>query len=331
MPTPAELLAQSFAAFQNANRIDGTRASYRKDSPSEYAAVMAYLNGGTRPGGTLTLMGQGFVLEEDARRALASPPPPSTYTHRFATFDPATDDIQATLNRFQPAGDWWLPGTPERSPWPNGGGLHEIVTPHGPGIKIRVTPEMIYPGATVTPSCVGRFVAFHGTDNSGWRGQTHTWEWTWLWPNAGNPAGWAQDWNVGSGFLLDLRRSNGAVTSVGHHLYLDYSAPVGSPKFGFRFGRHRLGATDDWEFTFAQNTIGEFPPDTPKDMKVEIKYSAGADGFIRVYTDGAKWVNYSGPTLPVGWSVWTNYNTLRIPRNRTQETHWVNHRLTISG
>lgn len=77
MSTPSELLSKSLDAFRNANRIDGTRASYRKDNPSEYASVMAYLDGGTRPGGTLTLMGQGFVLEEDARRALAALPPPA--------------------------------------------------------------------------------------------------------------------------------------------------------------------------------------------------------------------------------------------------------------
>ncbi len=74
--TPAELLAQSLAALRNANRIDGTKASYRKDNPAEYAAVMAYLDGGPRPGGNLTLMGQGLVLEEEARRALVPPPPP---------------------------------------------------------------------------------------------------------------------------------------------------------------------------------------------------------------------------------------------------------------
>jgi hypothetical protein len=82
MATPAELLAQSLDALRNANRIDGTRASYRKDNPAEYGAVLAYLDGGTRPAGTLSLMGRGLVLEEDARRALASSPPVGDATKR---------------------------------------------------------------------------------------------------------------------------------------------------------------------------------------------------------------------------------------------------------
>lgn len=76
MPTPAELLSQSLAALRDANRVDGTRASYRKDNPGEFVSVMAYLDGGPRPNLQLSLMGQGLVLEEDARRALAPAPPP---------------------------------------------------------------------------------------------------------------------------------------------------------------------------------------------------------------------------------------------------------------
>lgn len=76
MSTPAELLAQSLAKFQTANRIDGSRASYRKDSPTEYAKVMGYLAGGARPSGVVSDIGMGLMLEEDARRALVPAPPP---------------------------------------------------------------------------------------------------------------------------------------------------------------------------------------------------------------------------------------------------------------
>ncbi len=78
MPTPAELLAQSLAKFQTANRIDGNKNSYRKDNPNEYAAVMAYLAGGTRPTSVTSDMGLGLVLEEDARRALLAGPTGAT-------------------------------------------------------------------------------------------------------------------------------------------------------------------------------------------------------------------------------------------------------------
>lgn len=78
MPTPEELLAQSLTKFQSANRIDGTRASYRKDNPTEYTKVIAYLQGGARPSGVTSDMGMALLLEEDARRALGvvEPPPP---------------------------------------------------------------------------------------------------------------------------------------------------------------------------------------------------------------------------------------------------------------
>ena len=77
MPTPGELLAQSKSALRNAKRISGPSNSYRKDNPAEYDKVMAYWDGGSRPEGVMqfTLMGQGLVLEEDARRALTPVPP----------------------------------------------------------------------------------------------------------------------------------------------------------------------------------------------------------------------------------------------------------------
>lgn len=67
-------LALALASLRQANRIDGTRASYRKDSPAEYAAVMAYLDGGPRPQ-PVTNMGIGLCLVEDERRKQVPPPP----------------------------------------------------------------------------------------------------------------------------------------------------------------------------------------------------------------------------------------------------------------
>ncbi len=66
-------LAQALAASQiearAAVRIGGAKSSYRRDSPREYAAVMAYLDGGPRPTVT-THMGKHLVLEEDVRLEL---------------------------------------------------------------------------------------------------------------------------------------------------------------------------------------------------------------------------------------------------------------------
>jgi len=74
MPTPVELLAQSLAKFRTATRVKSTSAGYRKDNPTEYNKVIAYLDGGARPTGVTTDMGMALLLEEDARRALVTPP-----------------------------------------------------------------------------------------------------------------------------------------------------------------------------------------------------------------------------------------------------------------
>ena len=73
--TPAELLTQALAKLQTANRIDGTKNSYRRDNSAEYAAVVSYLQGGSRPNATSD-MGVELVGVEDARRALAVAPEP---------------------------------------------------------------------------------------------------------------------------------------------------------------------------------------------------------------------------------------------------------------
>jgi len=85
-----DLQKQSLAAGRAASRISGTRNSYRRDNPVEYTNVMAYLDGGPRPTGTLTKMGEHLVLEEDVRIALvkyqptATPPPPGILAPDFS-------------------------------------------------------------------------------------------------------------------------------------------------------------------------------------------------------------------------------------------------------
>lgn len=76
MVTPAEILSESLAKARTANRIDGHKNSYAKDNPLEYAAVLAYLDGGARPADVVSDMGLHLVLEEDARRALMVVPEP---------------------------------------------------------------------------------------------------------------------------------------------------------------------------------------------------------------------------------------------------------------
>jgi hypothetical protein len=79
-------LELALAALRNANRVDGAKNSYRKDNPTEYAAVMAYLDGGPRPD-PLSEMGIGLVLVEDERRGVTPPPPSPPTSPAFYTAD----------------------------------------------------------------------------------------------------------------------------------------------------------------------------------------------------------------------------------------------------
>lgn len=85
-------LETALAALRQANRVDGLRASYRKDNPTEYLKVMAYLDGGARPAGAdaFSFMGQGFVWIEDVRRGSAPPPPSNVVNIPAGNYGPLT-------------------------------------------------------------------------------------------------------------------------------------------------------------------------------------------------------------------------------------------------
>jgi hypothetical protein len=116
MTTPQELLTQALAKLQTANRIDGTKNSYRKDNPNEYQAVTAYLKGGARPAGVTTDMGTGLLLAEDARRELGTPEPPTPLPP-----DPLWRTVIETT--FPADGVLPAPWKPY-GPWANGAGLN---------------------------------------------------------------------------------------------------------------------------------------------------------------------------------------------------------------
>jgi hypothetical protein len=255
-------------------------------------------------------------------------PPSTDYDYRFASFNTSTDQINGTYNRFSPAGTWWVPGSPTGNAWPDGGGLHEISSPHGPGISIVVTEPMQYVGVSWA-SDIARFAAFHQTAN--FREQRQVWEWTWRWPSVGNPGGWANHWTTAEGLTFCSR---GPYNSVGHHLYLHYGNPM-----SIRFGRQRyLSATypDTWEMTYSRDSGIYFPPDTYQHVRVEILWTANTNGYIRCYAQNeasaeVQWMSYTGATLPTNWDIWTVYMNVRNPDAFAYKNtlEWINHRLTV--
>lgn len=104
------------------NRIVGSSQSYRKDNPSEYTRVRAFLDGGARPTGSLTHMGLHLVALEDTCRALAVPPPTTT----TGTTTTTTTDTTTTTEPPPPP-----PPTGSANVWvdANGGSCSRASTP----------------------------------------------------------------------------------------------------------------------------------------------------------------------------------------------------------
>jgi len=116
-------LADALAHLRKSKRISGPSNSYRKDNPSEYTKVMAYLDGGTRPTVT-TDMGFGLVEVEDVRRASVVHPPTANVYNVPATINNAgTADATAALQA-------WIDGVPNGGAVPNtlkfNGGTYRI-------------------------------------------------------------------------------------------------------------------------------------------------------------------------------------------------------------
>lgn len=266
------------------------------------------------------------------------PDPPAEYTYRWATFNPATDIITGCINRSNEHDNdnWWVPGTPlTGDPWEDNGGLWEITHPtYGPGFELRCTKSMVYPVPLDT-----RIIRFM-EESPPWfvRGATLQWDWTWMWPSADNPGGWSSQWMTGEG--LTIANYVNGIATVGHHLFFDKSV---FSTLGYRFGR--CTSNQQWVFTFCPF---EFPADTYHHMRVVMKVTDASNGFIHVFTDRGsgfeQWVNYSGPTFPLNFSMpYGHMMNIRIPLwdydpahpqhgffPYNNVLHWLNHRVTVT-
>lgn len=90
---------QSVSEALLSNRIVGSNHSYRRDNPSEYALVRAYLDGGSRPSTAgMTHMGLHLVYLEDTCRA------PDQTTTSTTTTAPTTTTTTTTTTQPPPVG-----------------------------------------------------------------------------------------------------------------------------------------------------------------------------------------------------------------------------------
>lgn len=269
-------------------------------------------------------VGSTIRSEVTATETSTPPPPdPGTYDYRVATFSTVNDVIKGCTNRFQPIQSWWVPGSPDGTPWANNGGIHEISTAHGPGFEMVITPDMKYPAAA-PDSIECNFNTYPANIGGTLSGRTLRWEWWEYWPSgSGNPAGWpAGTWTIGEGVNYAVSNPSGTL-SVGHHLFMDWSNTWG---LGWRFGRQQfVGDGKTWSFT----QRGPFLADTYYHQIWEIKHSNASDGYIKVWTTkagdavGSPWVNYTGQTLPTGWNVWKIMFTFRNSNMSRHQTKYL--------
>ena len=275
--------------------------SYKASYANEYAAVGAYLNGGPEPNWSgYSKLGKGLCEAEKERR-LAEPepvPPDPPVGNVIKRFDRLTSAcFSGVRNKFSPYG-WYAPAATGGTPWPNGCGVFEIDTPHGHGIKYRVSAEM-RTGWAESKTGVGVFQ--HMTPS--WMGKTLEWSGWFLFPSAGNPNGFQTGWYPGS-TLWEIGGTEGGQwgNTIGCTLVM-----MSDGKVAFNIRK-------------TQTQFPDQPYPTPQPVKLDVWHPIrwqvkwAADGFHKGWIDDVQLLDYKGPTVFSGETIWETvtgfYSTL---------------------
>lgn len=281
-------------------QIDTTRVT---DGPHTLTVAVRYYKGS---GGARRWEKASIPISVD--NSIVSPP--TAHTYRFATYNPSTDKITGCLSRFQPNFSWWVPGTPEvGTPWPEGGGIHEISHPtYGPGFKIVSVNGMQYPQPPYNSpnsincrNAVDPSSSIFGGDTrlrNPVSGSTHSWETTVM-----RPSGQTWPSNQQHESLWEMFATCNGFSNVYHHLFLSNGRHA--PGFKYYFGRQTLTPTESPTLKYLWTVHVcpiEFAPDEYHTIRWQIKWSnpGVANGFFRAQTS----VN-GGPFQP-----WLDLNNI---------------------
>jgi hypothetical protein len=286
----SDILAASLAAARAAKRISGTNASYRKDNPLEYAKVIAYLDGGARPSGVLTKMGEHLVLVEDVRRALAAV---------AATLD-SRDDLGMVFNE-------------------------QCMTVIAGGFKFVTTVNDPSPWDATTKGSLAQVPGVYSPP-----GTRETWSFDLLFPSAGNAEGFPKKWFAGTLWQWHHARNDiVSPVGSGCHLALDGRDDAGDEGMHFMSVESLgTGQTVD-DFAYHSYPIPGRPPiqfDHTYRVEIDLLHSGGADGFFTGKIDGQVLVDYHGPNLPTnpgGQNPYLQFGHYSV-REKTNEVHFTN-------
>jgi Polysaccharide lyase len=185
------------------------------------------------------------------------------------------------INRWRvPLGSdpWSAPGD-SGTPWPSGGGIWQVSTPHGPGFRMVVTDEMkvLSGGKRAEIADIGHLV--------GPVGSTEDWSGKAMFPAAGNPNGFPRkypDWGV----FLEFHSNRGVPVGMG----IDTTnAPYRNTIW---FSSHPFGGPKRKALAPAALVYGHW-----YSWRVQLKWSSGSDGFVKWWLDGQLRADWTGPTL----------------------------------
>jgi hypothetical protein len=158
-------------------------------------------------------------------------------------------------------------------------GASEISTPSGPGFRFVVPASMHPPWDVTSKASMGKWA--YPAD---FLGKTYTWTFDVMLPSAGNPNGLPETWHAGTLF------QDHTFFQSGHHLALD---SLTFPSDRFRYGVW-VGPGNNYEYQWSEQPIQY---DRWYRFNWEIKYSTGADGYVKMWMDGVQVVNHAGPSI----------------------------------
>jgi hypothetical protein len=209
------------------------------------------------------------------------------------------------INRWRvPLGSdpWSRPGD-NGTPWPSGGGIWQVSTPHGSGFRMVVTDEMkvLSGGKRAEIADIGHLV--------GPVGATEDWSGKVMFPAAGNPNGFPRkypDWGV----FFQFHSNRGGPLAMG----VDTTdAPHRNTIW---FSSHPFGRPKRKALAPAALVYGRW-----YSWRIQLKWSSGSDGFVKWWLDGRLLADWTGPTLATGEVPYLQFGFYSAAQLRNEVVH----------
>ena len=258
----------------------------------------------------LTGAARGEARDE---RELPSAPTGLASSHAATTTETVIDSFDDTstpwgrnlINRWRvPLGsDPWSAPRDTGMPWPSGGGIWEVSTPHGRGFRMVVTDEMRVAsgGKRAEIADIGHLV--------GPVGSTEDWSGKAMFPAAGNPNGFPRnypDWGV----FFQFHSNRGGPLAMG------IDTTTAPRRNTIWFSSHPFGSPKRKALAPAALVYGRW-----YSWRIRLKWSSGSDGFVKWWLDGRLLADWTGPTLATGEVPYLQFGFYSAAQLRNEVVH----------